>query len=138
MTTGLLSFVSGAHTRLESAYLQISVKDRGLMGQGIFLGEAYLPLQVYSHSHKSDQISGFCCLFPTVMCGAVLGCSVHCAICCCRTVWRRRTWTDRCGNFHSCSFLSAGPRIMVKLQTRPTLYSIDLNYNLMHLETLKI
>ena len=39
------SFVSGAHKRLDSAYLQICVKDRGIMGQGIFLGEAYLPLQ---------------------------------------------------------------------------------------------
>eukprot|EP00092_Neocalanus_flemingeri_P041502 GFUD01045197.1.p1 GENE.GFUD01045197.1~~GFUD01045197.1.p1 ORF type:complete len:1194 (+),score=262.01 GFUD01045197.1:849-4430(+) len=38
-------FVSGAHRRLDSAYLQICVKDRGIMGQGIFLGEAYLPLQ---------------------------------------------------------------------------------------------
>lgn len=38
-------FVSGAHKRLDSAYLQICVKDRGIMGQGIFLGEAYLPLQ---------------------------------------------------------------------------------------------
>jgi len=37
-------FVSGAHKRRENAYLQILVKDRGLMGQGIFLGEAYLPL----------------------------------------------------------------------------------------------
>jgi len=37
--------VSGAHRRLDSAYLQICVKDRGIMGQGIFLGEAYLPLQ---------------------------------------------------------------------------------------------
>jgi len=39
------SFVSGAHRRLDNAYLQICVKDRGIMGQGIFLGEAYLPLQ---------------------------------------------------------------------------------------------
>lgn len=37
-------FVSGAQKRRENAYLQILVKDRGLMGQGIFLGEAYLPL----------------------------------------------------------------------------------------------
>ena len=35
-----------AHRRLDGAYLQICVKDRGIMGQGIFLGEAYLPLQV--------------------------------------------------------------------------------------------
>ena len=34
------------HRRLDGAYLQICVKDRGIMGQGIFLGEAYLPLQV--------------------------------------------------------------------------------------------
>jgi len=38
-------FVQGAHKRLDGAYLQICVKDRGIMGQGIFLGEAYLPLQ---------------------------------------------------------------------------------------------
>ena len=30
--------------RFHDAYLQIIVKDRGLMGQGIFLGEAFLPL----------------------------------------------------------------------------------------------
>ena len=36
--------MSGAQKRRENAYLQILVKDRGLMGQGIFLGEAYLPL----------------------------------------------------------------------------------------------
>ena len=39
------SFLQGAHRRLEGAYLQICVKDRGMMGQGIFLGEAYIPLQ---------------------------------------------------------------------------------------------
>ena len=38
------SFVQGAHKRLEGAYLQVCVKDRGIMGQGIFLGEAFLPL----------------------------------------------------------------------------------------------
>lgn len=37
--------MQGAHKRLDGAYLQICVKDRGIMGQGIFLGEAYLPLQ---------------------------------------------------------------------------------------------
>ena len=39
------SFLQGAHRRLDGSYLQICVKDRGIMGQGIFLGEAYLPLQ---------------------------------------------------------------------------------------------
>jgi len=38
-------FVSNAQQRRSDSYLQISVKDRGIMGQGIFLGEAYLPLQ---------------------------------------------------------------------------------------------
>ena len=30
--------------RFHDGYLQISIKDRGFLGQGIFLGEAFLPL----------------------------------------------------------------------------------------------
>ena len=30
---------------LDSAFLHLTVKDRGVMGEGIFLGEAYLPLK---------------------------------------------------------------------------------------------
>ena len=30
--------------RFHDGYLQITVKDRGLLGNGIFLGEAFLPL----------------------------------------------------------------------------------------------
>ena len=59
----IISFVSGAHKRRENAYLQILVKDRGLMGQGIFLGEAYLPLCEVSRASfngtSSILINGF-------------------------------------------------------------------------------
>ena len=30
--------------RLHDAYLQIQIKDRGFLGNGLFLGEAFLPL----------------------------------------------------------------------------------------------
>ena len=30
--------------RFHDGYLQVTVKDRGLLGNGIFLGEAFLPL----------------------------------------------------------------------------------------------
>ena len=49
------SFVQGAHKRLDGAYLQICVKDRGIMGQGIFLGEAYLPLQEICEDENMDR-----------------------------------------------------------------------------------
>jgi len=48
-------FVQGAHKRLDGAYLQICVKDRGIMGQGIFLGEAYLPLQEICEDESMDR-----------------------------------------------------------------------------------
>ena len=58
----IISFVSGAHKRRENAYLQILVKDRGLMGQGIFLGEAYLPLcevSIFFDATSSILINSF-------------------------------------------------------------------------------
>ena len=50
------SFGQGAHKRLDGAYLQICVKDRGIMGQGIFLGEAYLPLQEICEDESMDRV----------------------------------------------------------------------------------
>ena len=50
-----MSFVQGAHKRLDGAYLQICVKDRGIMGQGIFPGEAYLPLQEICEDENMDR-----------------------------------------------------------------------------------
>ena len=45
-----------AHKRLDGAYLQVCVKDRGIMGQGIFLGEAYLPLQEISEENMDRTL----------------------------------------------------------------------------------
>jgi len=48
--------VQDAHKRLDGAYLQVCVKDRGIMGQGIFLGEAYLPLQEISEENMDRTL----------------------------------------------------------------------------------
>ena len=37
--------VNKANRRLHDAYLQITIKDKGIMGNGLFLGEAFLPLE---------------------------------------------------------------------------------------------
>ena len=58
--------MSGAHKRRENAYLQILVKDRGLMGQGIFLGEAYLPLCEVSRASFNATSSILINGFPTL------------------------------------------------------------------------
>jgi len=47
--------ISSCVKRIQDAYLLITVKDRGLMGQGIFLGEALLSLQEIKAGCKNEQ-----------------------------------------------------------------------------------
>jgi len=48
--------ISNSSKRMQDAYLLITVKDRGLMGQGIFLGEALVPLQeIKAGASKSES-----------------------------------------------------------------------------------
>ncbi len=43
---------------LSSLYLQVVVKDRGVMGtQGVFIGEAFLPLNEIARSPQGEEIS---------------------------------------------------------------------------------
>lgn len=37
-----------------SSFLHLSVKDRGVMGEGVFLGEAFLPLGAVDRTHEEE------------------------------------------------------------------------------------
>lgn len=43
--------------RFHDGYLQITVKDRGLLGNGIFLGEAFLPLNELKLGDLDQRLS---------------------------------------------------------------------------------
>ena len=43
--------------RLHDAYLQITIKDKGFLGQGIFLGEAFLPLNELRLGDMDQRLS---------------------------------------------------------------------------------
>ena len=43
--------------RFHDGYLQVTVKDRGLLGNGIFLGEAFLPLNELKLGDLDQRLS---------------------------------------------------------------------------------
>ena len=53
----IVSFLHHDHSRFRDAYLLITVKDSGFMGNGIFLGEALLPIQEIQMSDTDAHLS---------------------------------------------------------------------------------
>ena len=54
---------------LETTYLLITMKDKCIMGEGIFLGESLLPLKNIQQSNRNSNIEIKVCVCPMILYG---------------------------------------------------------------------